>query len=159
MPNENERVFMGINNVVLLLMADALLLGCTESGYDLEFVMPVSVEQIELTMDKTGGVEPENVGNNTYRIELDDEGKARIPSDWPIRTFHRTFIVTPQGRMQENMDFRFGQSRWKWRYSTERTESGVTSKNVLDGSVWTIPIVEWTELNDCRTSNPSVEDR
>jgi hypothetical protein len=117
--------------------------------------MPVVVEDIELTVDSHNGVNPVDVGNNTYRIDLDESGKARIPDTWPIASFHRTFIKTPVGRMTQLDDFRIVDSNRQMARKSEPTANGVRSWSVKDGSKYRMR-VNW--LNPVAKSQLAVDD-
>ena len=117
-----------------VFLISIVLVGCSNEGFDLELHMPTEVSRIELTIDTENGVEPRKVGNRTYAIDLDEQGKATINAVWPITGWHRTFLVTPSGRMQENFDFRIVDSRWVMAKTVKRTTNGVESKTKVDGS-------------------------
>lgn len=115
-------------------------LGCSQQGFDLEFNMKVVVPDIELTIDTSNGVAPTDLGNNTYRIALDESGRASIPDTWPIASFHRTFINTPEGRMVERDDFQIEESDWEMACKNERTATGVRSSSTKEGSKYRMRI-------------------
>jgi hypothetical protein len=117
--------------------------------------MPVVVEDIELTVDSHNGVNPVDVGNNTYRIDLDESGKARIPDTWPIASFHRTFIKTPVGRMTQLDDFRIVDSSRQMPRKSERTANGRRSWTVKEGSKYQMR-VNW--LNPAAKSQLATND-
>lgn len=116
------------------------LLGCSKQGFDLEFNMKAVVPDIELTIDASNGVAPIDLGNNTYRIDLDESGRASIPDTWPIASFHRTFINTLEGRMVQLEDFRIEESDWEMAYKNERTANGVRSSSIKEGSKYRMRI-------------------
>lgn len=121
-------------------LALAIVLGCRDDGFDLEFHAPVMVDRIELTIDTSAGTVPRHIGGRVYAIDLDHAGKATINSDWPIARYHRTFVVTPTNRLRQGADFQVIQSGWRMNTTRQRGPNSVTSKTTLDGSVFRMEI-------------------
>ncbi len=108
---------MNLNRLRQLVWLSLFMLcGCQNEGFDLELHSPVEVHRVELTIDFASGVAARRVAGHsrkTYAIDLDENGKATIDAAWPISSWHRTFLVTPSGRLQKNYDFQIVDSGWK----------------------------------------------
>ncbi len=119
----------------LAVLSTVLWVGCQEPGYDLELEGFEGLTQVELTIDTDCENEPIFIGGRVYRIPLDANGHATINDPWPIRRFHKTFLVMPTRRLIENRDFRITESRWDMASTTSRHEDGsVRSTSNIDGS-------------------------
>ena len=129
-----------LQRIICVAALLAFTAGCREDGFDLELHMPVFVTRIELTINQSTGQEPRRVRSGVYAITLDENGKAKLRSSWPIARYHREFVVTPTERLQMPAGYRVVDSGWDMSTVTTRTPGGVTSRSKLDGSVF------WMEI-------------